>query len=733
MIVHMQRKGNDFRGDIVGLRALAVSLVLLNHFGVPGFGSGFIGVDIFFVISGYLITRVLFKEYILSAEKDPSKSSISLSNFYLRRVRRLLPAALVVIIVVNVISFFLSNPVSREALLSNSKWAVLFLANVSFLRSGSDYFQQGNEPSMLQHYWSLSVEEQFYFIWPILFLLAANFQRLKVRGKFIRFNVRLLGLIFAATFASFCFLLFSFNQSKTEAYFAIFTRAWELGVGGFFGILAFNKSRQAIYSKTEKVLPLLLALGISSLIINSDNWAYVVPLCVLTTGFYLYAGENSQKSPKPEISSLHKVTRRFVLYIGTISYSLYLVHWPILIIAGRFEMVESLVMRLALIPISIFAGHLLWKYVEIPFQRIPLPKKSNIEERLFHQIKARRGVILSLSTVIVGSLYIITYPAATSKFFHSDSSISTLINDPNLKIFSEYQSQLTSGSGTQGLSANNDATTAIEVTGQDLNNLEEKVIQALKSGLSLSKLTETQIEGFKLLKTDTAPFQHSRCASRDTEIPPDCSVGVKSPDAKQVALIGDSKMEAIAQPLIEYFTGNGWRVKPMAMAGCHMSNPSNENMENCEKRSNWIIEHLETNYYDVVISMEFPSVGNFQEHRKYYSTIKGIAGKLIILQSSPQVTPPSDCIKADYSYSRDCSKISSSFVEMYSKVEQEIRSLASTNTFVVDARKWVCVELECPITSSELFTTRDGSHVSYSYVKKISPLIRGRIHEIVER
>ena len=184
----MRSKDNKFRSDIAALRALAVLLVLLSHFRIPGFGFGFIGVDIFFVISGYLITRILFTEYVSSGENDPTKSSISLSVFYLRRIRRLMPAAIITIIIVNILSFFINNPLTRISLMDDSKWALFFLANVSFLRSESDYFQQGSEPSFLQHYWSLSVEEQFYFIWPILFLIAANLQKLRVLGRYIRFN-----------------------------------------------------------------------------------------------------------------------------------------------------------------------------------------------------------------------------------------------------------------------------------------------------------------------------------------------------------------------------------------------------------------------------------------------------------------------------------------------------------------------------------------------------------------
>lgn len=207
----------DFRKDITGLRALAVMLVLLNHFQIPGFGFGFIGVDIFFVISGFLITRVLYKDFVFSNVEDPGKSFLSLSSFYLRRIRRLLPAAVAVIVVVNVISYFMYNSESRNGLQTDSRWALLFLANVSFLRSQSDYFQQDDEPSMLLHYWSLSVEEQFYFIWPILFLVAASLHRMKIRGSYFRFDRRILSLILIVSMLSFAFLQIGSESAPTAA------------------------------------------------------------------------------------------------------------------------------------------------------------------------------------------------------------------------------------------------------------------------------------------------------------------------------------------------------------------------------------------------------------------------------------------------------------------------------------------------------------------------------------
>jgi hypothetical protein len=131
--------------------------------------------------------------------------------------------------------------------------------------------------------------------------------------------------------------------------------------------------------------------------------------------------------------------------------------------------------------------------------------------------------------------------------------------------------------------------------------------------------------------------------------------------------------------------------------------------------------------------MDFPTIKDSQYFNDYYEILEKNTEKLIILQSNPRVTAPQDCVMANYTYSRDCVAIENTFHIEYAETLKEIRSLASSKTFVVEAQKWICVNLECPITSGGLFVTRDGSHPAYSYVKKISPLIRGKIHEIIQK
>jgi peptidoglycan/LPS O-acetylase OafA/YrhL len=718
----MSNNNAGFRGDIAGLRALAVMLVLLGHFQINGFHFGFIGVDIFFVISGFLITRILYKEFVLS-DIDPTKTFLSLTTFYLRRIRRLVPAAVVVILIVNVISFFLYNAQSRQDLLNNSKWALLFLANVSFLRSESDYFQQNNEPSMLQHYWSLSVEEQFYFIWPILFLIAASMHKIKVRNKYFRFNKRILTLIAFISVLSFLFLQYGFRIAPTEAYFSIFTRAWELGVGSFFGILAFHKSKDKFYSGIERYSPFLAALLISAFFLSDDNWAKLIGVPVLATGFLLYAGQN-QATSQCERPRFFGGLARLTLFIGSISYSLYLVHWPIYILANRLQVTDSLILRVSLIPLSVLFGFLLWKYVEIPFQRIALPKRPAWEPRVFLFMKNRKPLIASLSILFVGSLYLVTYPETTGRVLASEPNLKALAGDPAIKMYSDYQEKLILGSSGSVEELVNVTDTSSVNASMKFDELLNQTIAGLSEGIKLSKLSDANIKTLSSLGADVSQFELSKCQRSPTEEPLDCTVGNRSSGAKKVALIGDSKMGALAQPLIDYFTARGWMVVPMIMEGCVMSQPLNDTQKNCSIRANWVLADITSASYDVVISAEFPSTRDLPARQSFIKKIEAATSKLIIIHSNSRTTAPKDCLSRDYTYSIACQTLPEEMQFGWTQSIKTDRALRSSKTFIVEANQWLCLDIVCPIIAQGVFVTRDGSHMTYTYVKKISPLIQ---------
>jgi peptidoglycan/LPS O-acetylase OafA/YrhL len=727
----MRREGKEFRSDIAALRAIAVLLVLLSHFGIPGFEFGFIGVDIFFVISGYLITRILYKDYLSRSQGADEKGSLALGTFYLRRIRRLLPAALVVIVLVNIVSYFLYNSESRDELFLDSKWALFFLANVSFLRSDSDYFQLTTEPSMLQHYWSLSVEEQFYFIWPILFLIAASSHRMKLFGKYFRFNKRILGLVAIVTIASYLFLQYGFKIAPVEAYFSIFSRAWELGIGAFLGILAFHKKKDTVFSRGEVYLPLVLALLISAFAISEENWALLMPIPVLATGFLLYAGEG-QSNPASIDFKLAQVLRSFMLYLGTISYSLYLVHWPIFIVGRHLGWIDGIVSRLSLIPVSIIIAHLLWKFIEVPFQNITLPKRSRFEDLAFNFVKLRKVWIGGLTFCVVGSLYVTTYPSVSERLVYSDSKLAGLADDPALLKYSNYQANLVNPDAT---TVDSELTFSTEEsTTSSSSSIAEMVrinTNMLKNALLQTELTEQGKSSFAKITSDMSPFERSSCSWTDSIASPNCSISGTNAGGKKVALVGDSKMAQFAQPIIDYFSKRGWDVTPHILLGCNMFVPENQFKKNCTKRSEWVLSELKKTNYDLVIAAVYPVDYNFlPKASSYVDQVTQLSKKTVLLATFPRVSEPKKCINADSTFLKDCSRIIPYETLSYARFNEMLNSKRNTSISVIDTTTWTCIGLFCPIVSGDMFINRDGSHLTYTFIRSITPIINATLDSI---
>lgn len=217
------------RPDIQGLRAVAVIAVIFDHL-LHWPSGGFVGVDVFFVISGFLITGLLLREHDRTGR-------ISFASFYKRRIRRIMPAAITVLVVTVAATFLVFNAGRAQQSAIDALWSLLFSANWRFAAAGTDYFQASGPVSPFQHFWSLAVEEQFYFVWPALMALIfwaasqSSISSTKVRQTV---GLTMLGIVAA----SFAWAMSESISNPTIAYFSTFSRAWELGVGALLAVIA---------------------------------------------------------------------------------------------------------------------------------------------------------------------------------------------------------------------------------------------------------------------------------------------------------------------------------------------------------------------------------------------------------------------------------------------------------------------------------------------------------------
>jgi peptidoglycan/LPS O-acetylase OafA/YrhL len=349
----------SYRPDVQGLRALAVLLVILNHANVSFLGGGYVGVDVFFVISGFVITSVLLRD------REKGKR-FSLADFYARRARRIFPAAILVLIVTVVASYPLLGVVHAGRIAVDGQWAAAFMANIHFAIVGTNYLNQNTPPSPLQHFWSLAVEEQFYVVWPLLLLLTSlALRRLPLRAK----ATAVLVIICAA---SLTWSVVQTPQNGIWAYFSPLTRAWELGLGCLIAVVTPRISLSARHAMAVGLIGLGAVIAASMLFdANTTFPGCAVALPVVGAAMIIVAGTSADIGPVG-----WALTRRPALYLGDISYTVYLCHWPILIlVAEHVGHALPVSTNLMLVAVSVVVAAMLSKCVEGPIRFSPFLRR----------------------------------------------------------------------------------------------------------------------------------------------------------------------------------------------------------------------------------------------------------------------------------------------------------------------------------------------------------------------
>lgn len=362
--------------QIQALRAIAATLVVLFHAKLaPG---GFIGVDIFYVISGYLITGIIVKEITLN-------NTFNYRTFFLRRAKRLLPASISVLILTAVAAWFFLPQTVRSSLGKDILAASVYVSNYLFAWWQNDYQNLDATPSPVIHYWSLAVEEQFYLVWPLIIfsLWKIGRQRLVFRG------------VLVITIFSFLFSLYLTEAAPIWAFYSLPTRAWELGVGA---LILFIPER--IIEKRSISRSLLVWLSTITLFYGvirfSDNTPFpgTAALYPVLATALLIAFIRSWPPIHNDFSKF-----KFVQWLGEISYPFYLWHWPILVIPStRFGRPLALWERLLLIALTALAADLTHRFIEKPFSKKVLTNRQT----------ARFALAATLSGVVVAGAILLS-------------------------------------------------------------------------------------------------------------------------------------------------------------------------------------------------------------------------------------------------------------------------------------------------------------------------------------
>ncbi|RRW50036.1 MULTISPECIES: acyltransferase family protein [Pseudomonas] len=336
----------DYRSDIDGLRAIAVLLVLLNHVGVSGFGGGFIGVDVFFVISGFLITQ--------NIAAQAERSSFSFTRFYLNRIKRLMPALTVVIFCTSIAAFFVLLPNDLIGFSRSALFSYFGLSNFYFWKDTDGYFSSSSHEVPLLHTWSLAVEEQYYFVWPLLFLLGY-----RLLGKRL-FNWAILAVLVVAIVISELGALYK----PLSAYYLLPTRAFELLIGSALAMHWRTLGSPGKHLSTLAGLAGLALILIPALVLDKASpfpglnalWPCLGAALLIWSGGH-------HRTVASQLLSL-----RPLVFIGLISYSLYLWHWPLIAFHNYVHGKITATDQIMLVSISLALAYLSWRFVEQPFR-----------------------------------------------------------------------------------------------------------------------------------------------------------------------------------------------------------------------------------------------------------------------------------------------------------------------------------------------------------------------------
>jgi len=332
---------------------VAILFVVAFHAGVWWLAGGFVGVDVFFVLSGYLISGLLARELASSGDVD-------LTTFYARRAQRLLPALIAVLLATLAIALLFFAPIDQRAIASDARAVALHYGNVLFARNAVDYHASAENPFL--HTWSLAVEEQFYIIWPLLFLAVARLWTDDQREK--KTNKRLVTMMLVAGALSFVASLWITGRSQPWAFFGMPTRVWEFAIGG---VAAVALTRRELSSRTAG---LLQGAGLGVILFSALSYSEVTPypgiaatLPAVGTTALLVAGP---WAPMSLVTRL--LSNRVLRWFGRLSYSWYLWHWPLVGLGAVLDWNIGVYGRLGWSLLALVLAVLTYKFVETPFR-----------------------------------------------------------------------------------------------------------------------------------------------------------------------------------------------------------------------------------------------------------------------------------------------------------------------------------------------------------------------------
>ena len=686
------RHGVGFRPDIEGIRAVAILLVIAYHANVGQLPGGFVGVDVFFVVSGFLITGLIVREINTTGRVD-------LVAFYARRARRLLPAALLVIAATMIASKVALPPLRLDAVAADGAAAALYVSNLRFAAQATDYLQADLAPSPLLHYWSLAVEEQFYLFWPALLAIVTMVTRHRAA---VAIAVALVGL------ASFGTSLWLTAVNAPLAFFLLPTRAWELAVGG---LIAVGVAR---IRPSPMVAGVLGIVGIASVVASGVLLTADMPfpglaatLPVAGSALLLLAGLGTSRSAV----SLMLATRP-MRWVGRISYSLYLWHWPMLVIpaaaVGR-ELGGPAVV--GLVALTFVLAALSQRYVEDPIRSsrvLPFPPRTSLT----------MAVTASVAVALL-SLSLLGAPVA-------NGVASGQATPPPLSLHTSTPAS--GGGGTAGAPT-----------------MPESSSGPTTAGGPVPDPLRAQLERERSM---IPPIFRDGChlEAADTELG-DCVYGVPS-SPETVFLIGDSHAAQWFPAMERLANTNQWRLVSLTKGACPVAavavwSPTLKRASTeCDQWRANVIDRIKTEHPAMVVVsnsrlqvllVDGKQATSLESERTWIDALRATlldlkdgASEVVLIGDTPNpaVDPPV-CLSAHLDDTLACATDRlESTNPVRSQDEQQLAE--SIGVSWIDPTDLVCPSDPCPVVIDGYLVYRDGGHMAVSFAAALAPYI-GRL------
>lgn len=689
--------GAGFRGDVQGLRAVAVVAVVVFHAGVWGVGGGFVGVDVFFVISGFLITGMLWREV-------SATGTVGLVRFYGGRARRLLPAAGIVLVATAVGAAMWLPPLQARAVLEDGIASALYAGNYRLALNGTDYLAADAPPSPFQHYWSLGVEEQFYLLWPAVIIGVAWFVRRRRRAdpSPVPYLI-VLSVIAAASFAV------SFIWTRTLppwAFFALPARAWELALGGVvaLSVPVWRRLPESLVTVAGWLGLALILFACTRLDGRTPYPGTAALLPVLGAVLVIAAGCTASRWGVRRALSAEPLQA-----LGRLSYSWYLWHWPVLLLAPR--VIGHSLDTVGAVGAVVTAGGLamltLW-FVEDPV-RFAAPLRRSAALSL-----ASGGVVTSVA-VGVGVALLVFVPAPVGHGAAAEAL--TVMSAPEPAV-----------------------TEAVDPHDAAVRQLTAQVQAAVAASAEQHSVPSNLSPALADAPGDKAAVFGNGCVRSwlDTG-QPECVAG--NPDStSRVALVGDSHA-AMWSPAFEQVAGQRhWRLETMSKVTCPLMELSitspylGRDYTECVQWRHQVLSRLQAEHPRlIVLSMSRRYGGDFgfttydqawiDSLSRLTTQLRATGANVLVLGPipDPHTTAPT-CLSDHLDDALACSP-SRPIAVNDAGIAAERAAATSAGAQYVDLTDLFCTTTRCPLIARNNLIYRDDNHLTVTYAKTLTPII----------